>query len=77
MSSGSAVIRKGKRNFDFDNLVCYLTAVHNIGIVIQLCAYDADAVSVDIGGLGQLVEHNVSRLLSESRVWFRLLFDHP
>ena len=77
MSSESAVIRNGKRKFDFDNLVCYLTAVHNIGIFIQLCSYDADAVIVDIRGLGQLVEHNVSRLLSESRVWFRLLFDRP
>jgi hypothetical protein len=77
MSSKSAVMRDGKRKFDIDKLVCYLTAVHDIGIFFQLCAYDADAVVVDIRGLGQLVEHNVSRLLSESRVWFRLLFDRP
>jgi len=77
MSSKSAVMGDGKRKFDIDKLVCYLTAVHDIGIFFQLCAYDADAVVVDIRGLGQLVEHNVSRLLSESRVWFRLLFDRP
>jgi hypothetical protein len=42
-----------------------------------LCTYDVDAVIVDIRGLGQLVEHNVSRLFSECRGSFRLLFDRP
>ena len=77
MFGESAVLRDGKREFDIDNLVCYLAAVHNIGIFIQLCAYDVDSVIVDFRGLGQLVEHNVSRLFSECRVWFRLLFDRP
>jgi len=77
VSGESAVPGDGKRKFDIDDLVCYLTAVHNIGIFIQLCTYDVDAVVVDIRGLGQLVEHNVSRLFSECRVSFRLLFDRP
>lgn len=77
VSVESTVSWDGKRKFDIDDLVCYLTAVHNIGIFIQLCTYDVDAVIVDIRGLGQLVEHNVSRLFSECRGSFRLLFDRP
>jgi hypothetical protein len=77
MFGESAVLRDGKREFDIDNLVCYLAAVHNIGIFIQLCAYDFDTVIVDVRCLGQLVEHNVSRLFSEFGVQLQLLFDRP
>ena len=54
--------RFGKSEFDVDNLICYLAAVHNIGIFIKLCSYAADALIIDNRRRGQLIEHVVSRL---------------